>query len=495
MKLSELVNVLHVKELKGNDAVEITGITTDSRQVNRGDLFIALRGFTVDGHKYINSAIERGAAAVLVEIKQEASVPVIQVPDSRRAMAIIANHFYLYPSHALKLIGITGTNGKTTTSHLVSHILADNGEDTGVIGTIGIKVKDRELPVRNTTPDVLELQHSFRYMLDEGAKYAVMEVSSHALHQGRTRGSQFHIAVFTNLTQDHLDYHETMEKYREAKGLLFSQLGNQYHAILTDNPVAILNADDAASEYFATITPAQVITYGINNPADVRAIHMEHRPDGTYFDLETYCGNTSILLPLYGTFNVYNALAAISTCLVEGISLAKIKSSLEKSPGVAGRFESVQAGQPYTVLVDYAHTPDSLENVLTTAQSFAKGKVICVVGCGGDRDRSKRPIMAQIATKYSDFTVITSDNPRSEEPKAIVDEMIDGIAGVTKSKYTAILDRKAAIEHAVKQATIGDVVIIAGKGHETYQEIKGVRYPFDDRIVALEAIKGEQHGA
>jgi UDP-N-acetylmuramoyl-L-alanyl-D-glutamate--2,6-diaminopimelate ligase len=495
MNLRELVNELHVKEWLEQDEVEITGIETDSRQVKPGDLFIALRGFTVDGHQYIETAIKRGAAAVLVETVVEASVPVVRVPDTRRAMAFVVNYFYQYPSQELKLIGITGTNGKTTTSHLIAQILADAGKETGIIGTIGVKVKGREIPVRNTTPDVLELQKNFRLMLDEGAKYAVMEVSSHALHMGRTRGSDFLIAVFTNLTQDHLDYHQTMERYREAKGLLFSQLGNRYQRERTQNQVAVLNVDDAASNYFTTITPAQVITYGINQPADVRASKLEHRIDGVSFELQTFCGDTSISLPLYGTFNVYNTLAAITVGLIEGISLAQIKASIEQITGVDGRFEPVQAGQPYTVLVDYAHTPDSLQNVLTTAQSFAKGQVICVVGCGGDRDRGKRPLMAQIATQYSDFTVITSDNPRSESPEDIMDEMVRGIETKVKNNYITIVDRKMAIQRAIEQAVSGDVVIIAGKGHETYQEINGERYPFDDRIVAYKAIKGESNGA
>ncbi|MCH5584700.1 UDP-N-acetylmuramoyl-L-alanyl-D-glutamate--2,6-diaminopimelate ligase [Shimazuella sp. AN120528] len=494
MKLSELVDVLHVKEWSNPSDRQITGIETDSRKVKQGNLFIALRGFTVDGHDYIQTAVENGAVAVLVEESVETTVPVIRVPDTRRAMGFLANTFYQFPSRQLKLIGITGTNGKTTTSHLIEQILTSVGRETGIIGTIGVKIKDNVIPVKNTTPDVVDLQKSLRYMVDEGAEYTVMEVSSHALHLGRTRGSHYHIAVFTNLTQDHLDYHETMEQYREAKGLLFSQLGNDYTHEKEKSQVAVLNVDDAASSYFATITPAQVITYGISKQADVRAVNIEHRVDGVSFELHTYQGNVSIRLPLFGTFNVYNSLAAASVALVEGISLAKIKQALESLTGVDGRFESVQAGQDYTVLVDYAHTPDSLQNVLTTAKSFAKGKVICVVGCGGDRDRGKRPLMAKIATEISDYAVITSDNPRTEEPKAIIADMVEGIPFSATQFYTTIEDRKAAIEYAVQLAKTGDVVLIAGKGHETYQEINGVRYPFDDRKIAYEAIKGEQHG-
>lgn len=490
MKLSELVDVLHVKEWLNPSDRHITGIETDSRNVKPGNLFIALRGFTVDGHHYVHTAVENGAAAVLVEEPVEVTVPVIQVPDTRRAMGYLANNFYQFPSQQLKLIGITGTNGKTTTSHLIEQILKAAGRETGIIGTIGVKIKDQVIPARNTTPDVVDLQKSLRFMVDEGAAYTVMEVSSHALHMGRTRGSHYHIAVFTNLTQDHLDYHATMEEYRAAKGLLFSQLGNDYTDDSKTCQTAVLNVDDAASSYFAEITPVQVITYGIEKQADVRAVNIQHRVNGVSFELQTYQGNVTVCLPLFGTFNVYNSLAAVAVALIEGISLTKIKKALESLTGVDGRFESVQAGQDYTVLVDYAHTPDSLQNVLTTAKSFAKGKVICVVGCGGDRDRGKRPLMAQIATEISDFTIITSDNPRTEEPSAIIADMVEGIAA-SESPYSTIEDRKAAIEHAVQLAKSGDVVLIAGKGHETYQEINGVRYPFDDRKIAYEAIKGE----
>jgi UDP-N-acetylmuramoyl-L-alanyl-D-glutamate--2,6-diaminopimelate ligase len=486
MKFSELVDVLHVKTIESQMDVDVTGIETDSRRVKPGDMFIALRGFTVDGHDYIKTALERGAAALVVEKTVTASVPVVVVPDTRRAMGFLANRLYHYPSHQLRLIGVTGTNGKTTTSHLVSQLLQSVERPTGIIGTIGVKYGDQVLPARNTTPDVVELQQHLRWMVDQGATYAAMEVSSHALHLGRTHGTRFHTAVFTNLTQDHLDYHGTMEEYRAAKGLLFSQLGNDY---ALDSQVAVLNSDDEASHYFASITPAQVITYGIKQPADVRATNIVYEPDGMSFQLHTFCGDVKVRVPLFGTFNVYNVLAAVAVALVEKVPLAEITRVLPTLKGVDGRFEAVQAGQDYTVLVDYAHTPDSLENVLTTAKSFTKGKLICVVGCGGDRDRSKRPKMAKIATELSDISIITSDNPRTERPEAIIADMVAGIpAGAV---YSTIVDRKAAIEHAIGLANAGDVVLIAGKGHETYQEINGVRYDFDDRKIARTAIKGE----
>lgn len=488
MRLEELVRPLVLHTVSGDLGTEIKGIQIDSRQVKPGDLFIALRGFTVDGHRFVPQAVEKGAAAVLVEEPVSVDVPVVQVPDTRRAMAVVAATFYQHPTRELKLIGITGTNGKTTTSHLIQQILNDAGRQTGLIGTIQMKIGDRTFPVKNTTPEVVDLQRSFRMMLNERCEYSVIEASSHALDLGRTRGCEFHIAVFTNLTQDHLDYHETMERYREAKGLLFSQLGNRYSDEPDQNSYAVLNADDEASSYFARITPAQVITYGIEKPADVRAQNIRITSAGTAFTLSTFRGSIDVQLKLIGKFNVYNVLAATSVALLEGITLPQIKKSLESISGVSGRFEPVQAGQPYTVLVDYAHTPDSLENVLATIREFAEGNVICVVGCGGDRDRGKRPLMAQIAAKYSDLTVITSDNPRTEDPEAIIADMAEGLKEVERDRYVTIVDRRQAIFDAIGRAQPKDVVLIAGKGHETYQEINGVRYDFDDREVAREAM-------
>ncbi|MBA4494251.1 UDP-N-acetylmuramoyl-L-alanyl-D-glutamate--2,6-diaminopimelate ligase [Paenactinomyces guangxiensis] len=492
MFLKDLIRPLVLHKLTGDPHTEIQGIQIDSRQVKPGDLFIALRGFTVDGHRFIAQAVEKGAAAVLAEEPVSPGVPVVQVPDSRRAMAVVASTFYRHPTRELKLIGITGTNGKTTTSHLIHRIFNDVGHKSGLIGTIHMKIGDRTYKVNNTTPEAVDLQKSFRLMRDEGCDYSVIEVSSHALEMGRTRGCRFRTAVFTNLTQDHLDYHETMEEYRAAKGLLFSQLGNNYADLPDENSFAVLNADDDASAYFTRVTPAQVITYGIEKPADVRAENIRVTSAGTAFTLHTYQGSAEIQLRLMGKFNVYNGLAAISSALLEGISLEQIKQSLESISGVNGRFEPVQAGQPFTVIVDYSHTPDSLENALTTIREFAQGRVICVVGCGGDRDRGKRPLMAKIAEKYSDLSVITSDNPRTEDPEAIIADMVEGLKGVAKSRFVTITDRKQAIHYAIGQAEPRDVVLIAGKGHETYQEIHGVRYDFDDREVARTAIFNRQ---
>ncbi|GGE22572.1 UDP-N-acetylmuramoyl-L-alanyl-D-glutamate--2,6-diaminopimelate ligase [Marinithermofilum abyssi] len=489
MRLSDLIRPLFLAEVAGDRNVDIRGIQTDSRHVQPGDLFIALKGFTVDGHRYVEQAVNQGAAAVLVQEPVETSVTRVLVPDTRRAMAVVAAAFYRHPTRELKLIGVTGTNGKTTTVHLIQHILQEQGKKTGIIGTINMRIGEKTYPVRNTTPDVDELQKSFRMMADAGCHYALIEVSSHALDLGRTRGCEFRTGVFTNLSQDHLDYHQTMEKYRDAKGLLFTQLGNRYGDEPTEQPLAVLNADEEASGHFARITSAQVITYGIDRPADVRAENIRYTSNGTHFTLHTFKGSVEMSLKMMGKFSVYNALAATAVALGEGISLEDIARALANMQGVAGRLERVDEGQPFTVLVDYAHTPDGLENVLSTITEFAEGRIFCVVGCGGDRDRTKRPIMAKIAAQYSDVTVITSDNPRTEEPQQIVDDMLEGLCGVPAEKYTVILNRAEAIHHAVKSAKPGDVVLIAGKGHETYQEVNGVRHDFDDRQVAREAIQ------
>jgi UDP-N-acetylmuramoyl-L-alanyl-D-glutamate--2,6-diaminopimelate ligase len=488
MRLEELIRPLLLHTVTGDLLTNIKGIQTDSRCVKSGDLFIAVRGFTVDGHRFVNKAVENGAVAVLVEELVAVDVPVVLVPDSRRAMAVVAATFFRHPTQALKLIGITGTNGKTTTAHLIQQVLAGGGGPVGIIGTLGMEIGDRTYPLHNTTPDVLELQRGFRMMCDQACQYAVIEVSSHALEMGRTRGCQFRLAVFTNLTQDHLDYHETMEKYKAAKGLLFSQLGNQYGDRLAEHAVAILNADEEASLDFAKSTSAQVITYGIEQRADVRARELRFTTTGTAFVLDTFKGTMEMQLQLMGKFNVYNALAAISVALVEGVSLEEIKQRLEAVMGINGRFEPVDAGQPFTVIVDYAHTPDGLENVLTTIREFARGNVVTVVGCGGDRDRSKRPLMAQIAAKYSDLVVLTADNPRTEDPASILVDMLEGMRAIEPHRYVTLLDRKEAIYFALRQAAPNDLVLIAGKGHETYQEVNGVRMEFDDREVVRAAI-------
>lgn len=487
VKLQVLTDRLLIKTIKNEQDIEITGVQYDSRKVEAGHLFICLKGYTVDGHDFINQAIDKGAVALLVE--KEVEVPdhitTIQVPDTRRSMAIIADTFYQSPTSTLQVIGITGTNGKTTTSNIIQQILNDNQKPSGLIGTINIQYRDVVIPSKNTTPDTLELQELFADMKNKEMSHVVMEVSSHALSLGRVWGTKFKTAIFTNLTQDHLDYHHSMDEYAHAKGLLFSSLTNENFAIL--------NNDDPISEKYASITSAQVIRYGIDKETDVYATDIKLTPRGTHFTLHTFKGKADVTTKLIGKFNVYNLLAAISACLIENIELNAIVKTLEQIDGVSGRFETVDAGQDFAVIVDYAHTPDSLENVLKTARQLSKGKITCVVGCGGNRDAGKRPIMANIAEKYSDYVILTSDNPRNEDPLEILNDMEKGMEGTLGKDYTKLVDRKQAIEEAVFRGTSlktkDDCVIIAGKGHETYQIIGNVTNHFDDREVAREFLQ------
>ncbi|MBT2660309.1 UDP-N-acetylmuramoyl-L-alanyl-D-glutamate--2,6-diaminopimelate ligase [Bacillus sp. ISL-45] len=484
MKLHELIGYLRpFVDYKGENP-EITSIENDNRRVTPGSLFICIKGYTVDGHDFAGSAVKNGAAAVLAERELPVNVPVIVVKDTVRAMAVLADAFYGQPSQKLHMVGITGTNGKTTTSHIIEQIFKDAGQKTGLIGTMYTKIGEQIFEVKNTTPESLTLQKTFKRMVDEQVKSAVMEVSSHALVYGRVHGTDYNVAVFTNLTQDHLDYHKTMEEYRKAKGLLFSQLGNAFNH---EKPkFAVLNADDPASDEFAMLTTAHILTYGIDNHADLQAVNIAMTASGTSFDLVSPIGVKKVNIQLIGKFSIYNVLASIGAAVVSGLSLDDIIASVEGVKGVSGRFEVVDAGQDFSVIVDYAHTPDSLENVLKTIQQFAQKRVFCIVGCGGDRDRTKRPLMAKIACEYSTDAIFTSDNPRSEDPAEIIKDMEEGVKGEV---YTSIIDRKEAIQHAVKNAKSGDVILIAGKGHETYQQIGDRTFDFDDRIVAREAIE------
>jgi len=484
MKLHTLLNFLQPYIAYSGANPRITSIEQDSRSVQKGSLFICIKGFTVDGHDYAQAAEKNGAAAVISEKELNLSVPVIVVQNTKRAMAILADAFYKQPSKRFQLIGITGTNGKTTTSHLIEKILADSGLKTGLIGTMYSKIGDEKFEVKNTTPDSLTLQRLFKKMADYGVKSAVMEVSSHALDEGRTHGCDFDIAVFTNLTQDHLDYHKTMDEYKRAKGLLFAQLGSAFR----HNPpkYAILNADDAATNAYIKATAAHILTYGIDQKADLNAQNIQMTAAGTSFEMESPLGRHKVSLRLVGKFSIYNVLAAIGAGIALGQDIDSIIASVESVQGVPGRFETVDAGQNFSVIVDYAHTPDSLENALKTVRQFAQKRIFVIVGCGGDRDRSKRPIMAKIACEFSTNPIFTSDNPRSEDPLQILKDMENGVKGQT---FITIPDRKTAIRAAVNEADEGDVILIAGKGHETYQIIGDQIYDFDDRLIAKEAIE------
>ncbi|WP_168120685.1 UDP-N-acetylmuramoyl-L-alanyl-D-glutamate--2,6-diaminopimelate ligase [Paenibacillus sp. HB172176] len=490
MRLQELKELLITARLEGDGETEFAGIEKDSRAVKPGQLFICVRGLTVDGHEFAGQAVAQGAAALVVERRLPLHVPQLIVKDSRLATAVIADYVYAHPSEDLKLIGVTGTNGKTTTTYLIEQIFLKQDISAGVIGTIERRFGGRSFPMSGTTPDAHELQRYLGEMRDEGTEICAMEVSSHALEQGRVKGCRFRTAIFTNLTQDHLDYHGTMEQYESAKGLFFSRLGNAYSQPNEQRSFAVLNADDPASARFGMLTSAEVVTYGVEQEADVRASQIHVKAKGTSFHVDTFRGSADINLLLRGKFNVYNALAAITAALIEDIPLYAVKEALESVRGVPGRVESVDAGQNYAVVVDYAHTPDGLENVLKAVREFAEERLICVFGCGGDRDRTKRPLMGKIAASYADYVIVTSDNPRTENPVRIIADVEGGLkeAAVPGHCYSVVPDRKAAIEKAVEMASQGDVVLIAGKGHETYQLIGGRSYPFDDRIVAKEAI-------
>ncbi|WP_201716942.1 UDP-N-acetylmuramoyl-L-alanyl-D-glutamate--2,6-diaminopimelate ligase [Rossellomorea arthrocnemi] len=484
MRLHTLLEVLPFFSVQGEGNPAISNIANHHKKVKNGDLFICINGLEVDSHSLAGVAEKNGAAAILAERGLVADVPVIIVPDTKKAMAILADYFYKQPSHQLLLVGVTGTNGKTTTTHLIDHVFTQSGVKTGLIGTLHIKVGDELQVSHNTTPDSLTLQQTFKQFCDKGVRSAIMEVSSHALDQGRVHGCDYDIAVFTNLTQDHLDYHKSMDDYRNAKGLLFSQLGNTYFK--KSPKYAIINKDDEAADYFIRSTAAHVFTYGLSPAADFHAKDMVLRATESVFTLVSPFGEREMVLKLAGKFNVYNALAAIATAFAAGIPIEESVRSLENAKGVRGRFETVSEGQPFSVIVDYAHTPDGLKNVLETIRSITKGKVIVVVGCGGDRDRIKRPIMAEIACDYGDYAIFTSDNPRTEDPEGILRDMESGVFG---KQYQLIVDRKEAIKEALNHAKPEDVVLIAGKGHETYQIIGNNVYDFDDREVARHFIK------
>ncbi len=491
MTLAELAKLIALSHLHGDGEVILTGVQTDHRKVQQGDLFVCIPGMVHDGHAYAAQAADSGAVALVTQHLLDVDLPQLIVKNSRQSMGLIASHFYRYPSRELQLIGITGTNGKSTTAFVLDHLLADAGYRTGVMGTIHMKIGNQVTPAERTTQEALDLQRNLRQMVNEQVAYCVMEASSHALELGRVKGCRFRTAIFTNLTQDHLDYHKTMERYREAKGLLFARLDNVYSADPRLTQFAVLNADDDASNRYAEVTAAQIVTYGIDREADVRASDIRFGLKGTQFRLSTFAGEAQVTLKLIGKFNIYNTLAAITAALLEDIPLASIVRSAETVAPVDGRMQTVEAGQSFLTLVDYAHTPDGLENALRSVKEFATGRIICVFGCGGDRDRTKRPIMGAIAAAYSDYVILTSDNPRTEDPDAILREVETGLieAKYPQQQYVLLSDRADAIRHAVAAAREQDVVLIAGKGHETYQIVGDQTIDFDDRIVAAEAIR------
>ena len=472
MKLKDLLDGVDVLSLSADPESEISGITNDSRKVKPGWLFVAVPGFMQDGSVYIDSAIKAGATVVVSETAREAEAGFVLVRNARSALSGIAANFYGRPSDHMTVIGMTGTNGKTTTTYLIRDLIERGlGVPCGLIGTNEVIIGDEATESSRTTPESIEIQSIFRKMLDRGIRHAVMEVSSHALKLHRVDDVRFEVGVFTNLTQDHLDFHESMEDYLQSKTLLFQKCMK-----------GIINIDDPSANHIIENANCEVFTYSIRDmSADLVARNIRYSPSKVEFEAlgieEIYRAELNIP----GRFSVYNGLAAISAAVTLGIPLMKAAAALRYCRGVKGRAEVVPTGRDFTVIIDYAHTPDGLENILLTLREFARGRLVTVFGCGGDRDRTKRPIMGSVVEKYSDLCIVTSDNPRTEDPVKIIEDILTGMK--KKEKQVVIPDRVEAIGYAIKNAREGDVILLAGKGHETYQEINGVKYPMDEREI------------
>jgi len=486
MKLKELLKALKSYKIQGSEDAEIFDIQYDSRKVGKGALFIAIKGEKADGNLFVEQAVEKGAVAVVTDSSElvfRISATAIYVQNAREALARISAAFYDQPAAKLKLVGITGTNGKTTTSYLVESVLSEGGLNPGVVGTINYRYAGKMFPAPNTTPESLDLQRLLNDMVESSVKAAVMEVSSHALSQERVGGCLFDVAVFTNLTQDHLDYHITMERYFEAKARLFTDF-------IDEGKTAVINMDDPKGEDLSKRALGRVIGYGIKG----RGIETNIYPkdiklgvEGIEGTLATPSGEIKIKSSLIGEFNLYNIMAAAGAGVGLGLPVDVIERGITALKNVPGRLERVDAGQPFTILVDYAHTPDALERVLSTIRGLTDKRIITLFGCGGDRDRGKRPIMGRIAAEYSDIVIVTSDNPRTEEPLKIIEDITSGVSGQW-SGIRVIPDRREAITEAIKEAREGDVVLLAGKGHEDYQIIGREKIHFDDREEAIKAL-------
>ena len=486
MQLKILAEAIPVREVLGSLDREVDGIFYDSRRVQKNGLYVAVRGAHVDGHQFTEQAIERGASAIVVERPESHSrATSLVVADSREALADLAFTFFKKPALRLKMAGVTGTNGKTTTTFLLKHICDAAGLRSGLIGTVRYEIGERVLPATRTTPESLDLQELLSQMADAGCKAAVMEVSSHALAQERTRGLEWDVAVFTNLTQDHLDFHETMEDYFEAKACLFTGLKNQPNKKAA---AAVINLDDRYGEQLVGRIRDEVtlITYGVSARADFRASNYRAEFGGTSFQLDARGKSYLVRVPLIGRFNVANALAALAAANSLGIGLREAVLSLAKSPQVPGRLEAVPAKRQFQIFVDYAHSDDALLNVLKTLRELSPNRLIVVFGAGGDRDKQKRPLMGRVADQNADYSIITSDNPRKEDPLAII---ADVRKGFRSGNFETIPDRAEAIARAIALAQPRDIVLIAGNGHENYQEFGDHTIPFDDRQMAMRALE------
>ncbi len=509
MELTRLIEGVQIKNIAGDTHKEINGIAYHSKQVGKDFLFAAIRGAEVDGHRFVHEAIERGAEVVVLEEEQEVSNrTLILVPDSRRALAKISSNFYGEPSSRVILIGITGTNGKTTTTYLLESIFKKAGWNVGVIGTINYRFGQKTAPAPNTTPESLDLQRILWEMVGEGTSHVIMEVSSHGLDLSRVFGCQFDGVVFTNLTSEHLDYHKTLERYFESKKTLFSD-----HLIksLKQRRFAVTNHDDPRGEDVVKGIALPVIRYGLSPSCDVTADRLTSSFEGLSCRIRTPKGDLSICSKLTGDFNLYNILAAVAVGTAMEVPLETLKEGVEGLEGVSGRFEKVDNKRGIHVIIDYAHTHDALERVLLGLKHILEnetqnsGKMITVFGCGGDRDRAKRPLMGEVAGKHSDLAILTSDNPRTEDPLAILDEVEKGLKSLhlkewdpeemklwrSKKGYLKVPDRREAIRTAIRLALPSDTVLIAGKGHEDYQIIGKKKFPFDDRVEAKKVLEEE----
>ena len=480
MTLKELLAGLDILSSSADLNTDIHEVQYDSRLVEPGDLFIAVPGAAADGHKFIPMAREKGAACVLCEKIPEGDVPFVQVADTRRALAVVGGNRFDHPARELTMIGITGTSGKTTSTYLIKSILEQKaGAKVGLIGTIQNMIGDRALHTERTTPESFELQRLLREMSDAGCTHVVMEVSSHALVLDRVYGIRFAVGVFTNLSQDHLDFHKTMEEYCDAKALLMRQCD-----------VGIYNADDRwAARLMEHATCPRRFSYAVNAKADLVAKNVALHAGSVDFDAEADTEWSHVHVGIPALFTVYNTLDAMACCWNLGVPLTECADALAKNHGVKGRMEIIPTpGMDFTVLNDYAHKPDALEKVLRSAKEFAKGRVVVLFGCGGDRDKTKRPVMGEIAGRLADFVIVTSDNPRTEEPEAIIDDILVGLRGCG-TPHVTIPDRVAAIHYAMDNAQSGDVIVLAGKGHEDYQEIDHKHYPMDERVIVAEHLR------
>ena len=482
MKLKKLLEGIEIIESTADMELDIASVAYDSRKVERGGLFVAISGFASDGNRFIPMAMEKGAAVIVTAKKPELDVPYVLVPSDRLALALIGCNFYSHPARSMTMIGVTGTNGKTSVTLLLKQVIEKVlGAKVGLIGTMENRIGDLVIPTERTTPESFELQGLFAQMRDAGCKYVVMEVSSHAIALERIGGVRFDVAAFTNLTEDHLDFHKTMENYCDTKAELFNRCCK-----------AVLNCDDSWFERISQNVKCDMLTTSVKGSGSLNARDLLLRADGIAFTAEMGTEHASVSLQIPGRFTVYNAITVLGIASQLGISLQTAASTLATAEGVRGRVEVVPTpGKPYTVLLDYAHTPDGLENVLTSVRDFCKGNLIVVFGCGGDRDPIKRPIMGHIGVSLADFAVITSDNPRNEDPMTIISDILKGVED-TDGEYIVIENRRKAIQYAMDKAGKNDIIILAGKGHETYQEIRGVKHHLDEREEVTAYLNGER---